>query len=97
MRRATCLSFPKIISGRICDAAQPRSELRQWRQIVGLLDARAHLSLMPNAYALGIRESCPVDIMSMTNGASRSASHPASGFAALSLSWGGKRALAGGC
>src|SRR5471032_2309650 len=27
------LSFPKIISGRICDAAQPRSELRQWRQI----------------------------------------------------------------
>src|SRR5450759_492197 len=46
------LSFPKIISGRICDAAQPRSELRQWHQIVGLLGARAHLSVMPSGYAL---------------------------------------------
>jgi hypothetical protein len=46
------LSLPKIISGRICDAAQPRSELRQWRQIVGLLDARAHLFVMPDGYAL---------------------------------------------
>jgi hypothetical protein len=33
------LSFPKIISGRIGDAAQPRSKWRQWRQIVGRLDA----------------------------------------------------------
>ena len=46
------LSFPKIISGRICDAAQPRSELRQWHQIVGLLGARAHLFVMPSGYAL---------------------------------------------
>src|SRR5450756_169190 len=52
MRRATCLSFPKIISGRICDAAQPRSELRQWRQTVGRLDARGHLSVVPSACAL---------------------------------------------
>src|SRR5664280_2484717 len=52
MRRATWLSFPKIISGRIGDAAQPRSEWRQWRQIVGLLDARAHLFVMPSACAL---------------------------------------------
>ena len=36
------VSFPKIISGRIGDAAQPRSEWRQWRQNVGLLGARAH-------------------------------------------------------
>jgi hypothetical protein len=46
------LSFPKIISGRIGDAVQPRSEWRQWRQIVGLLDAMAHLSVMPSACAL---------------------------------------------
>jgi hypothetical protein len=46
------LSFPKIISGRIGDVAQPRSEWRQWRQIVGLLGARAHLSVMPSACAL---------------------------------------------
>src|SRR5690242_3453928 len=46
------VSFPKIISGRIGDAVQPRSEWRQWRQIVGLLDARAHLSVMPSACAL---------------------------------------------
>ena len=46
------LSFPKIISERIGDAAQPRSEWRQWRQIVGRLDARGHLSVMPGAYAL---------------------------------------------
>jgi hypothetical protein len=38
------LSFPKIISGRIGGAVQPGSEWRQWRQIVGLLDARAVLS-----------------------------------------------------
>ena len=49
---ADYLSFPKIISGRIGDAVQPRSEWRQWRQIVGLLDARAHLSVMPSACAL---------------------------------------------
>ncbi len=47
-----CLSFPKIIFGRIGDAAQPRSEWRQWRQNVGLLGARAHLSVKPSAYAL---------------------------------------------
>ena len=46
------LSFPKIISGRIGGAVQPGSEWRQWRQIVGLLDARAHLSVMPSAGAL---------------------------------------------
>jgi heme/copper-type cytochrome/quinol oxidase subunit 1 len=46
------LSFPKIISGRIGGAVQPGSEWRQWRQIVGLLDARAHLSVMPSACAL---------------------------------------------
>src|SRR5271169_5468238 len=49
---ACCLSFPKIISRRIGDAVQPGSEWRQWRQIVGLLDARAHLSVMPSACAL---------------------------------------------
>src|ERR1039458_4869721 len=46
-----CLFLPKIISGRIGDAAQPRSEWRQWRQIVGRLDARGHLSVMPSACA----------------------------------------------
>ncbi len=46
------LSFPKIISGRIGGAVQPRSEWRQWRQIAGRLDARAHLSVMPSACAL---------------------------------------------
>src|SRR5450830_1079010 len=46
------LSFPKIISERIGDSAQPRSEWRQWCQTVGLLGARTHLSLMPSAYAL---------------------------------------------
>jgi hypothetical protein len=51
--RQSFLSFPKIISGRIGDAAPPRSKWRQWRQIVELLDAKAHLSLMPSACALG--------------------------------------------
>ena len=46
------LSFPKIISGRIGGAVQPGSEWRQWRQIVGRLDARAHLSVMPGVCAL---------------------------------------------
>ena len=46
------LSFPKIISGRIGDAAQPRSEWRQWCPIVGLFDEKAHLSVMPGASAL---------------------------------------------
>jgi hypothetical protein len=46
------LSFPKIISGRIGGAVQPGSEWRQWRQIVGLLDARVHLSVMPSASVL---------------------------------------------
>jgi hypothetical protein len=49
---ANHLSFPKIISGRIGGAVQPGSEWRQWRQIVGLLDARAHPSVMPSACAL---------------------------------------------
>jgi hypothetical protein len=40
------LSFPKIISGRIGDAVQPRSEWRRW-----LLDATAHLSVMPSVCA----------------------------------------------
>src|SRR5665811_1614230 len=44
---APVLSFPKIISGHIGGAVQPGSEWQQWRQTVGLLDARAHLSLMP--------------------------------------------------
>ena len=52
MMRAHPPSFPKIISGRIGDAEQPRSEWQQWRQIVGRLDTRAHLSVMPSAYAL---------------------------------------------
>ena len=51
-RYRTDLSFPKIISGRIGGAVQPGSEWRQWRQIVGLLDAKAHLSVMPSACAL---------------------------------------------
>ncbi len=46
------LSFPKIISGRIGGAVQPGSEWRQWRQIVGLLDEKARLSVMPSACAL---------------------------------------------
>jgi hypothetical protein len=41
------LSFPKIISGRIDGAIRPRSEWRQWHRTVALLDARAHLSVMP--------------------------------------------------
>jgi len=39
------LSFPKIISGRIDDAARPRWEWRQWPRTVGLYDAKAHLSV----------------------------------------------------
>ena len=50
---AFSLSFPKIISERIGDAAQPRSERRQWCQIAGLCGTWAHLSLMPSGYALG--------------------------------------------
>ena len=46
------LSFPKIISGRIDGAVQPGSEWRGWCRIVGLPDARAHLSAMPSAGAL---------------------------------------------
>ena len=46
------LSFPKIISGRIGGAVQPGWEWWQWRQIVGPLDAKAHLSLMPSGCAL---------------------------------------------
>jgi hypothetical protein len=46
------LSFPKIISGCIGDAARPRPEWLQWRQTVGRFDVTAHLSVMPNAYAL---------------------------------------------
>ena len=46
------VSFPKIISGRIGGAVQPGSEWRQWRQIVGLLDEKARLSVMPSACAL---------------------------------------------
>ena len=41
------LSFPKITSGRIDDAARPKPEWLLWRQTVGLLDATAHLSAMP--------------------------------------------------
>ena len=41
------LSFPKIISGCIGDV-----ELRQHHRTDGLLDARAHLFVMPGAYAL---------------------------------------------
>jgi hypothetical protein len=44
-------AFPKIISGRIDGAVQPGSEWWQWRQIVELLDVRAHLSVMPSACA----------------------------------------------
>ena len=46
------LSFPKITSGRIDDAARPRPEWLLWRQTVGLLDATARLSVMPSACAL---------------------------------------------
>ena len=46
------LSFPKITSGRIDDAARPKPEWLLWRQTVGLLDATAHLSVMPSACAL---------------------------------------------
>jgi len=46
------LSFPKITSGRIDDVARPRPEWLLWRQTVGLLDATARLSVMPNACAL---------------------------------------------
>src|SRR5262249_30392631 len=46
------LSFPKIISGCIGDVALPRQESRQRHQTVGLLDARAHLFVMPSACAL---------------------------------------------
>ena len=49
---AKTLSFPKIISGRIGDAALPRSEWRQWCQTVGLHAATARLSVMPSACAL---------------------------------------------
>jgi hypothetical protein len=45
------LSLPKIISGRIDGAIRPGWEWRQWRQTVGLLDARAYLSVMPSAGA----------------------------------------------
>jgi len=48
------VSFPKIISGRIDGAVQPGSGWRQWRQIVELLDVRAHLSVMPSASALDV-------------------------------------------
>jgi hypothetical protein len=51
-RRFNDLSFPKITSGRIDDVALPRSKWPQWRRIVGQLDLMAHLSAMPNAYAL---------------------------------------------
>ena len=46
------LSLPKIISGRIGGAVQPGWEWRGWRQSVGPLDARVHLSVMPSACAL---------------------------------------------
>ncbi len=46
------VSFPKIISGYIGDAAQPRLEWLRWRQTVGQLDATAHLYVMPSAYVL---------------------------------------------
>ena len=48
------VSFPKIISGCIGDAAQPRSEWRQWRQIVGLLDAL--LPTVGEAFAMCARK-----------------------------------------
>jgi len=51
------LYLPKITSGCIGDAAQPSSEWRQWRQIVGRLDARGHLSVMPSACALDCNTS----------------------------------------
>src|SRR6478735_10790796 len=46
------LSFPKIISGRIGGAVQPGWKWWQWRPIVGPLDAKAHLSLMPSGCVL---------------------------------------------
>ena len=52
LRNSQNLSFPKIISGRIGDVTQPRREWRQWRQIVGRLDATAHLSVMSGACVL---------------------------------------------
>jgi len=52
------LFFPKIISGRIDDAVRPRSEWRQWLRTLGLLDARAHLFVMPSACEARIRRRC---------------------------------------
>jgi hypothetical protein len=49
---ANRLSFPKIISGHIGGAVQPGLEWQGWRQSVGLLDEKAHLSVMPGACAL---------------------------------------------
>ena len=46
------VSFPKIISGRIGGAVQPGWKRWQWRQIVGPLDAKAHLSLIPSGCVL---------------------------------------------
>ena len=46
------LSFPKIISERIDDVIRPILGRRQWLQIAGRLDAKAHLSVMPGAGAL---------------------------------------------
>jgi hypothetical protein len=50
-------SIRLFLTHRIGDAAQPRSEWRQWRQIVGRLDARAHLSVMPSACTLDCNTS----------------------------------------
>jgi len=44
-------SFPKIKSERVLGAGQ-LDRRRQWRLIIGLLDARAHLSVKPSACAL---------------------------------------------
>src|SRR6476619_3977190 len=52
-----CVSFPKIISGRIGGAVQPGWEWWQWRQSVGPLDAKAHLSLMPSGCRIGGKNS----------------------------------------
>ena len=52
LKRNKILSFPKIISGRIGDAALPRLEWREWCQTVGLHDARVRLSVMPSVCAL---------------------------------------------
>src|SRR5215207_5887238 len=46
------LSFPKIISGRSDDVIRPILGCRQWLQIAGRRDVKAHLSLMPGACAL---------------------------------------------